>query len=772
MGTLPTNRTVVDSDPDHVNDHNELHSRHNTLLNFNGDLASLSDVDLTGSGDGLTLKYDAAAGRWKPATDETTVAATSITADTIDTTFGVFDAGSGMAFDPVDPRFFYAVADDPTEGPGGVYRVWCHEVDNVDNPTTATRRARYTVTDSWGGDTEGIFFVNIGGVWYLAVWANADDTVRIYTKPTPVSGQVDTVTSIGATQGTWTPVNGILGGNTESIRYNRWEDRIYAIRNRGSGVDDNDNDRELWYTVTGWSTAALGALPSTTMVKANTGAFVTRPQGSSPVPNAQGDMDFAAENIMVLAGVATNTVPNPDVINDYIMVFLKDVGQTWDQKFAGAGPFYPDKVLGQTTRVNEHITCNVDKFYLLCGPELGTSNETLVHYTIGTGGGTSTTLANPTRTDAILAPKADLSGWKEVASRGEHVGTHYTGDLSVLFSGGVDAGPALRAAQTALGGPGNVIVPAGKNIRLLIDTTVVYDGFTVGCRFGNAQGLIADGFSGSGRGHEGTTTWAPVVIFVDGTAAGSAVLLWDSTDGNPRWGGGGMMGVAVTDMSAGGATFDTAITVKAINDWTMKDCSVENFLKANQGYGVKIVVASNGQPTQYGHVVRNRIQDVRFGVWLEGNNPDWEILDNNIQRDSHTLDVGSVGVGGTTNKLDVVRNRIQFFDAGVDVDGTVGVSGDGKHVTIVKNHFEGDSGAAAGGYAYGVRIKSPVGAKSMPLLEGNDFGNSAKFASLITIDGALLARINDTRLRDSKWLTTADVDLLNGASATVDGTAV
>ncbi len=184
--------------------------------------------------------------------------------------------------------------------------------------------------------------------------------------------------AIGAKLGSWSPTNGIGSGNTESIRYNRWEDRIYALRNRGNGNDDNDSDRELWYSAAGWKDATFGTLPAAAMTKANVGNVVTRPQGSSPVPNANGDMDFASEHIMIVAGVANNQTGGAE--NDYVMVFTKDASQTWNQRFNGTSNHWPESTLGQTTRTNEHISCNVGKSYLVAGGEYNGGTSSLIHY--------------------------------------------------------------------------------------------------------------------------------------------------------------------------------------------------------------------------------------------------------------------------------------------------------------------------------------------------------------------------------------------------------
>ena len=305
-----------------------------------------------------------------------------VTLDSIDQDWDVVNGGSGMAFDPVDSRFFYGVSDD--DGEGGGYRVWAYEVDNVDNPTSATRRARFTTSSGWGTDTEGIFFIDIGGTWYLAVWANGNDQVRIYDRPNLQSGQSDQVMNMGSVRATWSPSNGLGSGNAESIRYNRWEDRIYGIQSRGDNSQINDNDRGLWKSATGWKNASLGNLPSTQMSKVNNGAFVTRPQNETSIPNANGDMDFISEHIMVVAGVAGSSSTK----NDFVMVYLKSAEQTWDERFGSSSTHWPDKTLGQTTRVNEHIAVNADKSYLIAGPELRTANSSLVHYTTsGSSGG-------------------------------------------------------------------------------------------------------------------------------------------------------------------------------------------------------------------------------------------------------------------------------------------------------------------------------------------------------------------------------------------------
>lgn len=308
------------------------------------------------------------------ARDFTRIGATNFRVD-----WATAGGGSGMCFSPVQAPVFLGVSDDDGEGADGVYRLWGYEIDDLENPMAgATRRVRYTGT--WGTDTEAIFPILINNIWHLAMWANSNNRIDFWVFPTITLGQADQVVALGAPVGSWTPTNGINTGNCESLDYDPDLDQIFAIANRGAGTDDNDNDRELWRSEAGWKTSTLGSLPSTTMVQVNNGAFVTRPEGSSPMPNANGDMAFVNQYILAVAGVATNTAPSPDVDNDTVMLFIRQPDQTWDQKFAGAGPFYPDAELGHTSRVNEHIAVNKDYGFMIVGPESNSGTSSLVEY--------------------------------------------------------------------------------------------------------------------------------------------------------------------------------------------------------------------------------------------------------------------------------------------------------------------------------------------------------------------------------------------------------
>jgi len=344
-------------------------------------------------------------------------------------------------------------------------------------------------------------------------------------------------------------------------------------------------------------------------------------------------------------------------------------------------------------------------------------------------------------------------GWKDVR------------DYGAALNGTTDDGPAIRAARTALaGGPGVVYIPPGT---LRINTTELVGGFTVGCSFEDRQWLVGSGRgsvrSGSGSSR-GTTT-----IFGDGTSM-DALLMWRSSSGTPDWRGSGGYGFHVMDNSTNNNTITNGILCQALNNLLFRDVSGGNFLKALGGF-MKIIQATNGQPTQYGELGSFDIHNCKRGIWIDGNNPDWVIHHGKIQRPSSTLDVGSQGIYATTNKLDLHDLAIQFYDICIELNSNA--DNRAKHIRISDIHLEGDSGAASGSYAHGIKFVGTSGQKEMPLIRGIDIGSSGKFSKAISMTNITDYRLYDIRRRDVSWMLRTDTLLESITSTgTIDGVTV
>lgn len=840
MAQVPTNRSDQDSDATHIQDHNNVHAITNAvddmdtvsvkatptgadkiLINdeaASGALKYATIASLTGVTDsdavhtnvageiaGLTQKATPVAtdkimiedvtGNVKKyaelgdlpftATNKVAILVQEFIENQMTTTEGI---GSGACYHPIDDRFIFSVGDSPNETPDGDIAtdkmVWVHEADDPVNPSTWTIRERYEgVIDS---DDEAIFTMFVDGAWYLCVWANTANSVTGYTLPNPTPGQTNTTSNIGAAAFTYTPINGVNSNNTESVRYSRSDDRLYFIANRGAGTDDNDNDRELWMSDAGWSTTSLPTLPSTTLTQVNTGNLVTRPEGSSPVPNAAGDMDFIGDNILVAVGVATNTTPTPDVDNRFVMAWIKDTDQTWTQRFSAATNHYPDRILAAVTTsnpVNEWCAVNWDRGYMFFGAESLSHVGHQIRFSVYEGASLRTAFAPPTslpasvhETDMLVGDGS--GGWQVIK------GPINVAAFGADPTGATDSGPAFRAARDygdTLLRPYTIYVPQGEYSFSTFETISVKDGETgASSNFDVALSLPAGArIVGQGGGHgrsggDGDTDYAPTVLFWDSETAIEAMLLF--YEATPDWRGGGAWQLHVTDNSTARNKVTYGIYCHGPNMMKFVDVSVSH-IEATGGWGMWIDVVRNGgdtedEPTQYGTLTLFEFWRCDNGLRIDGRNPDWRISQGSILRHNGSgPTAGKYGMYLATNKVSVDTVEVQFYETCVFT--TNHSASLGKHMTFRNVHVEADTGAAANSYRACFEHVGTAGQDELPLYESCEVGNAGKYADLFIFNNVTGYRIKDFRIRDNDWMTSTDPKInATSSTGTVDGVAV
>lgn len=668
----------------------------------------LTDVDTTTTTPtvGDTLQWDGS--NWVPVAGSSSTLVT-INVDDFDLGFATLGGGSGMAIDPVDDRWIYAVGDDPTEGPDNSHVLWASELDDPVAPTAATLRYKFTgVVDN---DNEAVSFVFFDGDWVIAVWSNATDTVTLYARPTLTSGATEQTLAIGSSLATWAPSNGVTGGNTESMRYNVWDDKMYFIRNRGAGGDDNDNDRELWESVAGWSTATPGSMPSTTLTQVNNGNFVTRPESSSPVPNAQGDFDFIGEHIIVAVGVATNTTPTPDVDNDYVMAWIKDTDESWTTRFSDAGAHFPDVVLARTNQsnaVNEHCAVNWTRGYMFMGPELDTSSSSFLRFTVRHGG---TIVSGNGAGGSGALPTGDTGHTLVYTGAGSPTTQRVFLTPEMFGAVGRNSADQATALQAWLD---ELVQGAGAEWGLLTDlyqcnTVLDIDPAATGGPTGFMPKITGAGPQGWGLSGNAPDTdpSGNGMVRVGFAVGGTLDTLIDVRDGggSPDWRGIylGDFGITVNGARKGSGTYVRDYLAKAIKVRDVNGSVLErlSFSEQHDGVAISIEPDADNNP-QFTQILGCNTAFVKTAVQVIGDKgPDLWISRCNWTGVSKGDLVtppggaanddpvaGHTGMYFDTNAVYVEFSTSRFFSTHVDIDGAT--SGHGKHIFIVGGRYEAD----------------------------------------------------------------------------------
>lgn len=686
--------------------------------------------------------------------------------------------GSGTAWDPLFPNLLWHLSDDAPEGESGTYPLWCTEVDDPSNPTTETLRYRSTLANT--NDLEALSFVQMQGVHYLLVWENSGDTVRIYERPLVVPGQtLVTETPIGGSNWSWSPGAG-LDSNVESMRWNQWDGMLYFLTPRGAGSDDNDNARDLLRSAD-WRTATPTSLPATTLTKM--GEVVTRPENSSPVPNANGDIDFLGEHVLLIAGVATNTTPNPDVVNNYVMYVTKDTDQDWDDVIPTAGsPNYPQVLAKTDSAGHENIAAHKATGVIWVGPESKTSATNVLTVTLNEGpfqfpSGGDTLPASSNETSILMGDT--VGGWRSIPDRTIRIENFATDPATVS-----DWGPVMRAARDhgdTLGHPYVLEFGLGEFGYTSTETISVKDGetgansnFEVGLHL--PEGCVLRGqWPGHGRsGGDTDTDYASTVLYYSGSSLHDAIVLHYKV--SPDWRGGGFEKMHFTDNSTARDRVLHGLYLQGSNMMILDKVSVSHIERA-AGWGIWVDVVRNGgdtedEPTQYGTMDKVNLWRNDNGIRIDGRNPDWKLTNGSILRDGGETPVaGKYGLYAATNKLSVVNYEIQFHETEARIHNHS--ANLGKHMTFINVHFEADTGASANSYNACVEMIGTSGQDELPLFLGCEVGNSGKYADYFKFTDVSGFRINDFRIRDNGWLAAADTKIEHtNSTGTVDGTSV
>lgn len=686
--------------------------------------------------------------------------------------------GSGTAWDRYYPNLLWHLADGAAEGESGTYTLWCTEVDDPSNPTTQTVIWRGTLANQ--NDLEALSFVQMADGLRLLVWENTGDTVRGYPRPDVVPGQTLVTAGAQTADFGWSPSAG-LDTNVESMRWNEWDGMLYFLSPRGAGGDDNDNARSLWRSAD-WRTATAGALPATTITKV--GEVVTRPEGSSPVPNANGDIDFFGEHVLMIAGVASGTESN-----NYVMYVAKDTDQDWSDVIPTGQTNFPS-VLTKTARTAGHECIAVHKptGVIWVGPEARANTMNVINAILNEGDlqfpTSSNNLPTSTAENKVLISD-DAGGWQEIEAP-EIMVEAFAIALGTVPDAVTDWGPVIRRARDhgdATNRPYTLKFGTRAYAYSTTETISVQDGetgsssnFEVGCRL--PQGCRGVG-AGSGHGRSGGdngSTHAPTVIFYDGTTLHDAIFLLYTDDGNPDWRGGGLSDMHLKDKSTNRDRVLHGVYSQGANFQIHERLSISH-IERTGGWGFWVDVVRNAgntedEPTQYGTMDKVNIWRCDNSIRIDGRNPDWKLTNGSCLRDGGETPVaGKYGIYAATNKLSITNYEIQFHETELYIHNH-GASL-GKHITLINVHFEADTAAAANSYNACVEMIGTNGQDELPLFIACEVGNGSKYTDYFKFTDVTGFRIRDFRIRDNDWLAAADTKIEHtNSTGTVDGVSV
>ena len=687
--------------------------------------------------------------------------------------------GSGTAWDPRHANLMWHIANSAGEGESNTYSLWCTEIDDPKNPSTTTVRYRATLTVN---DQEAITFIKMSGQWYIALFENITSgtrgQVRIYEAPDVQPGQtLVTETPIGGSNWLWdTTSETELDNNIESMRWNQWDGRLYFLTPRG-GNEDNNNERQLVRSAD-WRTSTPTSMPATTSL-ADIGEVVTRPEGSSPVGNGNGDIDFLGEHVLLIAGVGDSTPKN-----GYIMYVKKNTDEDWDDVIpTGGGTNYPD-VLTYTGISHECIAVNKATGVVWAGPE-NSSNANAV-FTVQLTEGPNVFPADPLPTskhESQYLVSDDSGGW-QVINTPEIIVESFADDPDSV----TDWGPTIRAARDygdTLGHPYTLRLGIREYAYTTTETVSVQDGETGSSSNFEVCVQLPEGctLKGSGSGHgrsggEAQLSYAATVLGYEGSTLHDAILLHYTSDGNPDWRGGGAQDMHFTDNSTARDRVLHGIYSQGANFQKYRDVSISH-IERNNGWGMWIDVVRNAgntedEPTQYGTLRGVNIWRCDNGIRIDGRNPDWKFYDGSVLRHEGDDDVatsGKIGIDAATNKLTIVNYEIQFHDIELQIRNHS--ANLGKHITCINIHFEADTGAMTDDFEACVKMTGTSGQDELPLFIGCEVGNGAKYTDFFKFTDVYDFRIRDFRIRDSDWLVASSTKIEHtNSTGTVDGTSV
>ena len=340
-----------------------------------------------------------------------------------------------------------------------------------------------------------------------------------------------------------------------------------------------------------------------------------------------------------------------------------------------------------------------------------------------------------------------------------------------------DAAPPFRSARDyirANSGKGTIYAPWGS-YRMASTETISVQGTNraVALKLDPRMRLVGDGH-GSGRSGGTDSTSGHAATQINGDAAMWAVILGSNT--SPDWRPYILESFHVKDTTTGHDQVDHGVVIHSANNSFVCPVSISHFQKTG-AWGMRILVADNGEPAQYGRIRGSDMYACDNGLFIDGTgtgtggNPDWIISDFNIIRHGGASPpAGKKGVYiKDTNKVTLSDMAIQNYSGGIDVDGLA--AGHGKHMTFYNVHIEGESSAANDSYEYAIRMRAQAASTHLPILRDVDIAGS-KFAVWLSLTDIQGARISNFRIRDTKWMVGGDSKFVrSNSTGTIDGVA-